>query len=477
MTSDAIAEPTAKHAPHKWLVLAIVAMTQLVVVLDGTIVSISLPHAQIDLGMSDVQRQWVVTAYALAFGSLLLLGGRIADFWGRKRTYILGLVGFGIASAYGGLIESGAELIAARALQGVFAALMAPAALAILTITFPRGRERNTAFAVFGAIAGMGAAIGLLLGGVLTEYASWRWCLLVNVPIVIVVALAAAFLLQESKAHGDTKLDILGTVLVVLGLASLVYGFTKAEEGWDRVDVWLFLAASVVLLVAFFVWQSRAPHPMLPLRILNRTRGGAFLMQMVAGATMVGAMLYLTFHMQIVLGFSPLHTGLGMVVQTVAISATAPIATKLLPKFGPRPFLIAGPLIAAAAMLYLSQITVDGSYWTQVLPGLVVNGIGMALLFIPVQNLSLLGVDPHDAGAASATGNASNQIGASVGLAVFTTIYAEITAGSHNPADLVSGYHAVFHGAAIVLVIGSVIAFTMIRGTKEQLMPGMDARA
>ncbi|MFD2840273.1 MFS transporter [Populibacterium corticicola] len=452
-------------------------MTQLVVVLDGTIVSISLPQAQLELDMTDVQRQWVVTAYALTFGSLLLLGGRIADFWGRKRTYILGLAGFGIASAYGGLIHTGNELIIARGLQGVFAALMAPSALAILTITFPRGRERNTAFAVFGAVAGMGAAVGLLLGGVLTEYASWRWCLLVNVPIVIIVALAAAYLLQESKAEGDTKLDVLGTVLVVTGLGSVVYGFTKAEEGWDQAAAWIFLGAGVALLVAFFGWQARAPHPMLPLRILNRTRSGAFLMQMVAGATMVGAMLYLTFHMQIVLGLTPLHTGLGMVVQTVAISATVPVVTRLLPRFGPRPFMIIGPLIAAGAMLFLTRVTVSGSYWTEVMPSLIVNGIGMAMLFVPVQNLSLLGVDPHDAGAASATGNASNQVGASIGLAVFTTIYAEVTAGSHEPAVLVDGYHAVFRTGAIVLFIGSIIAFTMIRGTKEQLMPGMDRRS
>lgn len=462
------------HPKRKWLVLTIVAMTQLVVVLDGTIVSIALPQAQIQLGMSDVQRQWVVTAYALAFGSLLLLGGRIADFWGRKRTYILGLVGFGAASAYGGLIHTGAELVLARGLQGIFAALMAPAALAILTITFPHGRERNTAFAIFGAIAGMGAAIGLLMGGVLTEYASWRWCLLVNVPIVITVAIAAAYLLNESKAHGDTKLDIVGALLVTSGLGSLVYGFTLAEKGWDHAPVWAFLALSAVLLVSFFVWQSSSRHPLLPLRILNRTRGGAFLLQMVAGATMVGAMLYLTFHMQIVLGFSPLHTGLAMVVQTVAISATAPVVTKLLPRFGPRPFLIAGPLIAASAMVFLSRVTVGGSYWTEIMPALIVNGVGMALLFVPVQNLALLGVDPHDAGAASATGNASNQIGASVGLAVFTTIYAEVTSGSHNPADLVSGYHSVFHSSAVVLALGALIAFTMIRGTKSQLMPGME---
>jgi len=465
------------HPNRKWLVLAIVAMTQLVVVLDGTIVAISLPHAQLELGMSDVQRQWVVTAYALAFGSLLLLGGRIADFWGRKKTYILGLVGFGAASAYGGLIHTGAELIIGRGLQGIFAAMMAPAALAILTITFPRGRDRNTAFAVFGAVAGMGAAIGFILGGVLTEYASWRWCLLVNVPIVIIVSITAAFLLHESKAQGDTHLDILGAVLVTAGLGALVYGFTLAEDGWGQVTLWLYLAAAAVLLVLFFVWQSKAKHPLLPLRILNQTRGGAFLMQMVAGATMIGAMLYLTFHMQIVLGFTPLHTGLGMITQTIAISATVPFVTRALPKFGPRPFLIAGPLVAACALLLMSRVTVGGSYWTEIMPALLLNGIGMAMVFAPVQNLSLLGVDPHDAGAASATGNASNQIGGSVGLAIFTTIYAEVSSGSHDPHDLVSGYHAVFHAAAIVLALGAVIAFTLIRGSKSDLMPGMDKRS
>ncbi|WP_435299228.1 MFS transporter [Timonella sp. A28] len=464
------------HPNRKWLVLAIVAMTQLVVVLDGTIVAISLPHAQAELHLSDVQRQWVVTAYALAFGSLLLLGGRIADFWGRKRTYIVGLAGFGIASAYGGLIHSGAELIIARGLQGVFAALMAPAALAILTITFPMGRERNTAFAIFGTTAGMGAAIGFILGGILTEYASWRWCLLVNVPIVVVAIFAAALLLTESKAQGDTKLDIISAVTVTAGLGALVYGFTLAEHGWNQLSVLLYLAGAVVLLTVFVVRQATYAHPLLPLRILNRTRSGAFLLQMIAGATMIGAMLYLTFHMQIVLQFTPLQAGLGMIVQTVAISSTVPFATKLLPKFGPRPYLIIGPIIASVGIFYLSFVTVGGSYWTQIMPALIIAGIGMALLFVPVQNIALLGVDPHDAGAASATGNASNQIGGSIGLAVFTTIYVEASAGSHLPADLVEGYHAVFRASAVVVLFGAVIAFLMIRGSKADLMPGITVK-
>lgn len=469
--SVSVPSPVARD--RRWLVLGIIAMTQLVVVLDGTIVSIALPQAQLDLGMSDVQRQWVVTAYALSFGSLLLLGGRIADFWGRKRTYVVGLAGFGLASAYGGLIHTGTELVIARGLQGLFAALMAPAALAILTITFPTGKDRNIAFAIFGSVGGAGAAVGYILGGVLTEFASWRWCLLVNVPIVIAVAIAAALLLHESKADGDSRYDLIGTLLVASGLGSLVYGFTLAEQGWSQVSVIGFLAGGAILVALFFWWQTKAANPLLPLRILNRTRGGAFLLQMVVGATMIGALLYLAFHMQIVLGFSPLHAGFGMLTMTVAITVAVPFGTRMLNRVGPRPLLITGPLVAGVGLVYLSRITVDGSYFTQIMPALIILGVGMAFLFVPIQNLALLGVDPRDSGAAAAAGNACNQIGGSVALAVYTSIYASVTAGSRDPQVLVDGYSAVFIAAAVTLALGVLIAVVMIRGTKHELMPGV----
>ncbi|MBB2924628.1 MFS transporter [Cellulomonas cellasea] len=466
------------HAPEttstrrRWWILVVVSLTQLVVVLDGTIVNIALPQAQQSIGLSDLERQWVVTAYALCFGALLLLGGRIADYGGRKRTFLVGMVGFGLASGYGGLVDSGTELIVARGLQGVFAALMAPAALAILTTTFPVGKDRITAFAVFGSIAGAGAGIGLVLGGVLTEFASWRWCLLVNVPVVAVAVVAGALLLTESRAEGDTTYDWVGGALVVLGLGSLVYGFTRAEHGWGHADVVGFIGAGVVLLALFVLSQTKVAHPLLPLRVVrHRVRAGALLLQAVAGTVMIGAMLYVTLHLQIVLALSPLQAGLASLPLTVAIGVVAPLLARLLPVTGPRVLMITGPLVGAAAMVYLSRLTADGTYAVQVLPALIVLGIGMAMMFVPMQNLALVGVEPHDAGVASAATNAAMQIGGSIGLAVFTSVYASASAGGRGPAALVDGYSAAFVATAVALLVAAVIAVVCIRGTKEELMP------
>lgn len=473
---------SSARTPNRWWALVVLALTQLVVVLDGTIVNIALPQAQEQLGLSDVERQWVVTAYALAFGALLLLGGRIADYWGRKRTYLVGMLGFGVASAFGGLAQNGTELILARGLQGVFAALLAPAALALLTVTFPGGRERNTAFAVFGTVAGAGAAVGLVLGGVLTEFADWRWCLLVNVFFVIVGLIGGMLLVKESKAEGDNRYDVLGAITVTLGLGSLVYGFSLAEGGWGELDTIGFLALGVGLLVLFVVIERRVAQPLLPLRIVtNRVRGGAFLVQAIVGSVMIGAMLYLAFHLQIVLGLDPLPAGLASLPMTAVIMVVAPIATKLLPAIGPRPLMIGGPLIAAAGLVYLSFITADGSYLVQVLPALIVIGVGMAMVFVPLQNLALSGVAPHDAGAASATANSAMQIGGSIGLSVFTAIYASAVSGFSPAAGtaagvaqlqaFTSGYSAAFLASAVGLVLASIIAATLIRGSKEELLP------
>lgn len=457
------------HARNRWLALIVLSLTQLVVVLDGTIVNIALPQAQAELGLTDSQRQWVVTAYALAFGALLLLGGRVADFWGRRRAFFVGMVGFGVASLFGGLARNGTELIVARGLQGVFAALLAPAALALLTMTFPRGKERNTAFAVFGTIAGAGAAVGMVLGGVLTEFADWRWCLLVNLFFVVLGLVGGALFLTESKAAGRNRYDVFGAITVTLGLGSLVYGFSLAENGWGRFDTILLLVVGVVLL-AVFVWiEAKSSHPLLPLRVvLDRARGGAFLIQAVAGSVMIGATLYLTFHLQIVLGMAPLEAGLASLPLPLAIMAIAPIATKLLPAVGPRPLMTGGPLIVAAGLLLLSRITDDGNYFVQVLPALVVMGIGMAFVFVPLQNVALSGVEPHDAGAASATANSAMQIGGSIGLSVFTAVYvASVGDGGASMPALTAGYSAVFVGAAIGMVVAAIIAVFLIGAKKE----------
>ena len=476
MSTDvsSVKRASAPRTISKWWALAVLALTQLVAVLDGTIVTIALPQAQIDLGLTDVQRQWVVTAYALVFGALLLLGGRIADYWGRKRAFLVGMIGFGAASVYGGFAQSAFDLILARGLQGLFAALLAPAALALLTVSFPSGKDRTTAFAVFGAIGGSGAAVGLVLGGALTEFASWRWCLLVNVFFVIAGVIGALIVLKESKAEGDNKYDLWGTLTVSLGLGSLVYGFSLAEEGWGSLGTIGFLGLGVVLLAAFVWIETRVAQPLLPLRVvLDRVRGGAFLIQAVIGSVLIGATMYLALHLQIVMGMEPLVAGLANVAMTVVILAVVPVCARLLPKFGPRPFMIVGPIIVAGGLLLLSGVTVDGSYLTHILPGLVLLGIGLAMIFVPLQNLALTGVEPHDAGAAAATVNSSMQIGGSIGLSVFTVFYANavasgLEAGEPQLEAFTNGYSAVFLAAAGAMLIAALIAGFMIRGTKDR---------
>lgn len=476
-TSSPLTTAATQH-DKRWWTLAVLSLTQLVVVLDGTIVNIALPQAQLELGLSDSQRQWVITAYALAFGAFLLIGGRIADYWGRKRTFMVGMLGFGAASVFGGVAQSGMELIIARGLQGVFAALLAPAALALLTVTFTHGKERNTAFAIFGTVAGTGAAVGLLLGGALTEFADWRWCLLVNMFFVVAGFIGGLLFLTESKAPGGNRYDLAGAITVTVGLGALVYGFSLSEHGWGQPDTIGFLVLGVLLLALFVFIESRVAQPLLPLRIvLNKVRGGAYLIQAVIGSAMIGATVYLAFHLQIVLGFSPFIAGVASLPMTILIMVCVPFITKLLPVIGPRPMMICGPLIAAVGLFMLSGVTAGGNYFTEVLPGLIILGIGMANLFVPVQNLALIGVEPQDAGAASAMANSSMQIGGSIGLSVFTAVYtsaASVQAKAHPSeplASLTAGYSAVFSAAAIAMLAGAVIAAVFIRGRKEELMP------
>ncbi|NBE79657.1 MFS transporter [Micromonospora rubida] len=485
-TSSAPASPgataTSAH-PRRWVALAIIAIAQLMVVLDATIVNIALPNAQIDLNISDADRQWVVTAYTLAFGGLLLLGGRIADYWGRKRAFIVGMAGFALASALGGLAQSGGLLFAARALQGAFGALLAPAALALLTVLFTETKERAKAFAVYGAISGGGAAVGLLLGGVLTEYANWRWCLLVNIPVAIIAIVAAIPLVPESRAHGDTRYDVPGAVVVTAGLVSLVYGFTKAaEDGWDATATLAFIAAGVILLAVFVVIELRSSHPLLPMRILlDRNRAGAYIASTLVGAGLFGAFLFLAFYFQVVLDYSPLEAGLASLPVTAGVLIAAAAASVLLPRIGAKPLMLAGAVLAGAAMLWLTQIDVDTSFAAHLLPAQVVLGMGLGFTFVPVSSLALVGVPEHDAGAASATLNATQQIGGSLGTALLNTMYTSAVAGYlatrvPGPATqvnaLVHGYTVAFAWGAGLILLSGLATLLLIKVRREDIPAG-----
>src|SRR3954449_1020606 len=396
-----------RHRDHRWLALAVIGVAQLMIILDASIVNIALPHAQADLGISNADRQWVLTSYTLAFGGLLLLGGRIADYFGRKRTFIVGLLGFAAASALGGAAQSAGWLFRARALQGGFAAVLAPAVLSLITTTFTEAKERAKAFAVYGAISGTGAAIGLIVGGALTQYASWRWTLLVNTPIAIAVAAAALPLLRESRAEGNRRYDIPGALIATAGLVSLVYGFTNAStDSWTAPLTVGLIVAAVVLLAVFVVWEQRAENPLLPLRIvLDRNRGGSFLAFLLATLAMFSVFLFLSYYFQGVLGYSPLKAGFAFLPFPLGVITSATIASQLLPRYGPRVLATGGFSLAVLGMLWLTQLQADSSYLVHVVPAMLLMSLGMGHVFVPLSSTALLGVPNHDAGAASALVN------------------------------------------------------------------------
>jgi len=466
--------------PRRWWALAVIAIAQLMVVLDASIVTIALPSAQHSLHISTANRQWVVTAYTLAFGGLLLLGGRIADYRGRKRMFIVGLLGFAGASALGGVAVSGGMLFGARALQGAFAALMAPAALSLISVTFTAGKDRAKAFGVYGAIAGGGAALGLILGGVLTEYASWRWCLLVNVPISILAAVAALPLVHESKAKGNTSYDIPGAVSVTGGLLALVYGFTKASEnGWTSSTTLTLLAIATVLLATFVTIELRAENPLLPMRvILERNRGGSYLASFLVGLALFGMFLFLTFYMQGTLHYSALKSGFAFLPFSAGIIVAAGLSGRLLPRFGPRSLMTIGLVAATVGMAWLTQLGVDSSYVSHILPAEILMSLGMGLTFVPLSSTALIGVGPHDAGVASAMLNTSQQVGGSMGTALLNTIAATATASfiaanAKTPANIaagiVHGYTNGFIVSTVLLAASAVIVFALVRTSPEDL--------
>ena len=480
----AIAKPRADNAeaaPRRWTSLAFVALAQLMVALDATIVSIALPSAQAALRASDADRQWVVTAYTLSFGGLLLLGGRFADYFGRKRTFLIGLGGFALASAVGGWAPNFGILVAARAMQGAFAALLAPTALSLLAVTFTESRERAKAFAIYGAIAGSGAVAGMLLGGILTQYLTWRWCLYVNIPIAVVAAIGGWLVLRDSRSAGKPGFDVLGVVLASGGLVSLVYACTLAtSRGWQSSTVVALIAASVALLVTFVAWEARAASPLLPLRIvLDRNRGGAYLAVALGIAGMFGAFLFLTYYLQVVLRYSPVQAGLAFLPMTAASQAGSwLIAGRLVPRVPARVLMAPGALVAAAGMALLSQLQADSSYLTLVLPAEVLLGLGTSCVMVPAFSIGTLGVDRREAGVAAATVNTAQQVGGSLGTAVLNTIATSATAayvaGSHGLMSvqaLVHGYSVATGWGVGILVLGAVVSGVLINAGRPRPHP------
>jgi EmrB/QacA subfamily drug resistance transporter len=464
------------HHDRRWLILGAIGIAQLMVVLDVTIVTIALPSAQADLGFDPDSRQWVMTAYALAFGSLLLLGGKISDMIGRKWTFIAGLIGFAGASAVGGAAPSFEFLMAARVLQGAFAALLAPAALSIVATTFTDPAERGKAFGIYGAIASAGAAVGLLLGGFLTELLNWRWTMFINLGFAIPAAIAGGRLLVNMRPAKRPHIDVPGVLVATSGLLAFVYGFSNAEmDSWTAPLTIGMLGFGVIAVAAFVAIERRMAAPLLPLRVVgDRNRGAAFLAVSVTGVAAFATFLFLTYFLQQGLGFSPIEAGLAFLPMVVAVFATGPAAAaKLLPRVGPRSLVPPGMVLSALGLVYLTGIDVDSSYAGAVLPGLMVIGVGFGLTMAPSFATATHGVAPSEAGVASAMVNTSQQVGGSLGVALLSTLFADAVSGytatAGTPVALaqaeatVHGYTTAFWWAAGILALGALVSASLLR--------------
>jgi EmrB/QacA subfamily drug resistance transporter len=473
------APETTSPDPKRYWSLAVIAVAQLMIVLDASVVIVALPSAQRALHISVANRQWVMSAYTLAFGTLLLLGGRIADYFGRRRMFIFGLLGFGAASALAGLAQNPAMLFGARALQGAFAAVMAPAALSILTVTFTEARERARAFGVYGGISGGGAAIGLVLGGTLTQLASWRWTLLINVPIALLAAVAGSRVVRESRGETKGGYDLPGAALVTGGLFLLVYGFTVAgTHGWSAPLTVSLLAGAVALMGVFVAVELRSNHPLLPMRVaLDRNRGGSYLASLLVGSGLLGTFLFLTYFFQGTLHYSALKTGFAFLPFSGGIIIGAALASRLLPRIGPRALMIGGLTLAAGGLLWFTGLSVDSSYLAHVLPPEVLVSLGMGMAFVPMSSTALIGVEPKDAGVASALVNATQQVGGSLGTALLNTVAASVATSylaSHAPSAAaaqtaaVHGYTTAFTVSAVLLAGAAVVAAVLVRAPRDQ---------
>ena len=454
----------------RWLALALLSAVQFMVVLDIAIVNVALPSIKVDLGFSQENLQWVISAYALVFGGVLLLGGRLADILGRRKIFVAGLILFTVSSFLAGMAWSEGSLIAARALQGLGAAVISPAALSILTTTFAEGKERNIALGAWGAVGGFGAAAGVLLGGVLTDTLSWEWIFYVNIPVGLAGLAFTPFLLGESRDARVKSFDAPGAVLVTGGLMTLVYAITKANDyGWGSGSTWAIFAAAVVLLAGFVAWELRHSEPLMRFGILGiRTVSGANVTGFILGTAMFAMFLMLTLYMQQVLGYSAMKTGLAYLAVAGTAIVWSAVAAQLVTRVGVKPVLVAGMSFLAAGLFYFTQVSVDGTYLGDLLPGFLLIGVALGFSFVPISIAALAGVQPSEAGLASGLINTSQQIGGALGIAalsaVATTTTADAVASGTQVSDaLVDGFHAAFWGGTIVAIAGVVLSLALIR--------------
>jgi EmrB/QacA subfamily drug resistance transporter len=467
---------------RKWLALALLSVVQFMIVLDIAIVNFALPSIQFDLGFSQENLQWVISAYALVFGGFLLLGGRAADLLGRRRIFLLGVIVFTVASLLAGLAWSETSLIGARALQGLGAAIITPAALSILSTTFAEGRERNIALGVWGAVGGFGAAAGVLLGGILTDALSWEWIFFVNVPVGVLAFAAAPILLAESRDAHVKTFDVPGAVLVTAGLSSLVYGITQAgREGWLAGETLATFAASLVLLVAFVGWELRHAEPLMRFGIFRtRTVAGANVAGFIMGTAMFSMFLMLTLYMQQVLGYSAMKTGVAYLAVAGTAIVWSAVAAQLVTRIGVKPVLTAGMTMLTAGLVYFTQVSVGGSYLGDLLPGFLLIGFGIGFSFVPISIAALAGVQPAEAGLASGLINTSQQIGGALGIAALSTIATSqtsdaVASGAALPVALVDGFTAAFVAGVIIAGLGIVAALTLIRRDELEQQQAPDA--
>ncbi|TDD96673.1 MFS transporter [Actinomadura rubrisoli] len=485
MNEDESAGKTEERSGRRWWALAVVSAAQLLVVLDGTIVNISLPSAQQALGMSDASRQWAITAYALAFGGLLLIGGRVSGALGHRRTFTIGLVGFAAASALGGAAANPGMLFAARAMQGVFAAALAPAGLSLLTTHFTENRERGRAFGVFAAVGAAGSAVGLVAGGLLTQYASWRWCLYINVPIALLAVLGTALVAPDRPGRGGGRLDIGGALLSAAGFAAVVYAFNQAEpHGWGSARVLALLIGGLLLLAAFVAVELRAADPLLPMRILlHRARGGALISITLMFVAMFGFYLFMSYYTQTVLGYSPVEAGLTLIINAVAalVGATL-IAGKLHGRVPPAALIVPGLLAAAAGMLLLTRLTAGSEHVLPLYlaPALILTGLGLGCVMPPTASLATANMPWQDIGAASAAYNASQQLGAALGTALLNTVAATATASylskTAHPAPTAATVHGYTTALAVAFAILLAAAAIAAYLTKTRTAPASAGR-